>query len=636
MPQLVQRLYRLYGSRWDFYLVLQRVTDIMENAAASRTKWLCIQDEENENTPDWFLNEKETGLMLYVDLFSGDIAGLKKHIPFLTELGITYVHLMPLFQSPKDHNDGGYAVSSYRKVDAKLGTMEQLADLASAFHANGIRLVLDFVFNHTSDEHVWALAAKEGDKKFRDFYFIFEEKSEADAWNATLREIFPNTRRGSFTFVPDAGGWVWTTFHSYQWDLNYGNPDVFLAMCEEMLAIANLGVDVLRLDALAFIWKKIGTVCENLPEAHMLIQAFQFVAQIVCPSLVFKSEAIVHPDEVVKYIGTDECRLSYNPLQMALFWESIATRSTRLLTHSLQKRWNIPDGCGWVNYLRCHDDIGWTFSDEDASECGINGYDHRRFLNQFYTNRFEGSFARGEFFQYNPSTGDCRICGTLASLAGLEDAYSRYCSATSSADQQQAILYGDMAVRRITMFFAVLFALPGVPLLYAGDETATLNDYRYRTDPQKQADSRWVHRIATDWTRIRKITAPKKPVTENTSHSPTPETWLLARQSRVFHALKKIVSIRKDEPLFGKTNIRFHEEQNEHLFAFSRYHNFSEHDGAVPNSGPLHVIANFSEETCVYYFRREISGTDLLTGETYLNTHCFQLGPYATLWFKET
>ena len=214
-----------------------------------------------------------------------------------------------------------------------------------------------------------------------------------DAYERTLREIFPDARAGSFTYRPDMGKWVWTTFYSFQWDLNYGNPAVFRAMLEEMLSLANVGVEVLRLDAVAFIWKQMGTNCENLPEAHMIIQAYNALARIAAPALLFKSEAIVHPDEVARYISPQECQLSYNPLLMALLWESLATREVKLLQHSLAERFSITPGCAWVNYVRVHDDIGWTFDDAAANRLGINGYDHRRFLNAFYTGRFPGSFA---------------------------------------------------------------------------------------------------------------------------------------------------------------------------------------------------------------------------------------------------
>lgn len=577
MPALTACLYKLYGGRWDFYRILGKLTDILAEADKTRS----AADTE----PGWYLDEQQAGYMLYVDLFAKDFAGLIKKIPYLKDIGITYVHLMPLFRSPEKENDGGYAVSSYRETDKRLGTINDFKTVADAFHKAGMKLVVDFVFNHTSDEHEWARRAKSGDAFYRDFYFIYKDKLDADDWNRTLREIFPEVRHGSFTFVKEADGWVWTTFNSFQWDLNYSNPEVFLAMCREMLSLAGIGVDVLRLDALAFVWKKKGTCCESLPEAHTLIKAFQYAARIAAPGLVFKSEAIVHPDEVAEYIGRDECCLSYNPLQMALFWEALATRDTRLLLSSLKKRWPIPEGCAWVNYIRCHDDIGWTFSDEDAASLGINGYAHRQFLNRFYTNRFDGSFARGEPFQQNERTGDCRICGTTASLAGLEEAYVLHKKKDARAE-----LYAQMAVKRISMIYTVLMALPGIPLLYSGDENAMLNDYSYRSVPEKKDDSRWVHRPS-----FREISAVDR--------------WLSDKQQQVHDAIRDAVRNRKREKLFGHAAITFHEMQNEHVFGFTRY-----------NGGErMHVAANFSEQDCTYYI-----------GNT-----AIRLGPYDVITLKE-
>lgn len=593
MQRLTAILFELYGSRWDFYRILDEVISLMEEATEKRKADLKKADEEylsSSPSERWYLKSSSVGMMLYVDLFSGNLRKLVDDVEYFKSLGVNYIHLMPLFDCPKEDSYGGYAISSYRKVQENLGTVDDLKNVARVFHENNIKLVLDFVFNHTSQEHEWALKAKKGDAEFQNYYYMLDDKSEVDEWNSTLREIFPAVRRGSFTYYEDPGKWVWTTFNSFQWDLNYSNPKVFLAMCREMLQIANLGVDVLRLDALAFVWKEKYTVCESLDNAHKLISAFECVAEIVAPSLQFKSEAIVHPDQVVKYISRNECRLSYNPLQMALFWSTLATRDTRLLTLSLKKRWPINSDCAWINYIRCHDDIGWTFSDEDAAELGINAYDHRLFLNRFYTDRFEGSFACGEPFQLNPSTGDCRICGTMASLAGLEQ-----------AEKTGNSLYRRMALLRMKMMYATLFALPGIPLLYAGDENAVFNDYSYREDAGKSYDSRWVHRIARN---------------KNSPELLTPE------QMEFNSCLRKLISARASENMLGGNEIDFYDVQDSRVFAFRR--------------NIIHVIANFSEDKA--HFRNGAwsrTSTDILTGREYNNYSPVELEPYEVLWLKE-
>ena len=404
-PTIFELLVRIYGDQYDFFYHLERILATAAEMWLARSAELKALDAAREEDNRWFQSQQMLGGVCYVDLFAGNLAGIRAKLPYFRELGLTYLHLMPLFKAPMPENDGGYAVSSYREVNPALGTMAELSALAGELRQQGISLVVDFVFNHTSDEHDWAKRALAGEPEYQDYYFMFPDRTMPDAYEKTLREIFPEVRHGSFTYRPDADPghrWVWTTFNSYQWDLNYANPAVFRAMLEEMLSLANAGIEVLRFDAVAFIWKQMGTSCENLPEAHLLIQAFNALARIAAPALLFKSEAIVHPDEVAKYISPGECQLSYNPLLMALLWESLATREVKLLRHSMSERFKINPACAWVNYVRCHDDIGWTFDDGNAAQVGINGFGHRQFLNAFYTGRFPGSFARGLPFQENP------------------------------------------------------------------------------------------------------------------------------------------------------------------------------------------------------------------------------------------
>ncbi|HMD89803.1 MAG TPA: alpha-amylase family protein [Anaerolineaceae bacterium] len=520
--RLFDLLIQIYGSQYDFYYHLENLLYSLAQAWIDRSEGLKKLDQQRCQDANWFQANKMIGGVCYVDLFAGNLEGVRQHIPYLKELGLTYLHLMPLFRSPKAENDGGYAISSYREVDPALGTMQQLSELASDLRQNGISPVLDFVFNHTSDEHEWANRAKAGDPVYQNYYLIFPDRQLPDAYERNLREIFPDEHPGAFTYFPEIESWVWTTFHSYQWDLNYQNPEVFIAMVQEMLSLANVGVEILRLDAVAFIWKKMGTSCENLPEAHLLIQAFNAVARIVAPALLFKSEAIVAPDEVIRYINPDECQLSYNPLLMALMWETLATREVKLLSESLRQRFKIPDGCAWVNYVRSHDDIGWTFSDDDSWKLGINGYDHRHFLNSFYTGQFPGSFARGLPFQENPKTGDCRISGTCASLAGLEKAIN-----------QETSLEVDLAIARILLLHGVILFIGGIPLIYLGDELGTLNDYSYRDNPAKSHDSRWVHRPRTDWNRVELRSDPQ------------------TIEGRIFSGFQRLIAVRKKNIVFS-------------------------------------------------------------------------------------
>ena len=370
-PRLFYLYYQLYSNQYDFFFHLEELCCLLAKMWFDRPADLKCLDQQRESDPNWFQSHRMVGGVCYVDLFANNIIGIQEKIPYFQELGLTYLHLMPLFKVAEGENDGGYAVSSYREVNPRLGSMQDLKELAYELRKHGISLVLDLVFNHTSDEHDWAKKALESDWTYQQYFRMFPDRKLPDEYEKTMREIFPDEHPGAFTYRSEISKWVWTTFHAYQWDLNYANPTVFNRMVEEMLTLANIGVEVLRLDAVAFIWKQLGTSCENLPEAHRLIQAFNTAARISAPALLFKSEAIVHPDEVVRYISPDECQLSYNPLVMALIWNSLATRDVGLLDQALRNRWNIPTDCTWVNYVRVHDDIGWTFSDEDAANIYI-------------------------------------------------------------------------------------------------------------------------------------------------------------------------------------------------------------------------------------------------------------------------
>lgn len=579
-PRLFNLLRQLYAHQYDFFYYLEELLVTLAEGWLARPADLRNLDEQRENNPDWFQSHQMLGGVCYVDLFANDLEGLRAKLPYFQELGLTYLHLMPLFDTPEGENDGGYAVSSYRAVNPKLGNLQQLRTLAQDLRTHGISLVLDFILNHTSDQHEWAQKARAGDPLYQRFYFIFPDRTMPNAYEQYLREIFPDEHPGAFspinyqyaghseaspniqTSQDNGQAWVWTTFHRYQWDLNYTHLATFNQMIAEMLFLANLGAEILRFDALAFVWKKLDTTCESLPEAHLLLQAFNAACRIAAPGLLFKSEAIVHPDEVIRYISPHECQLSYNPLLMALLWNTLATREVNLLQQALATRHTLPKGTAWVNYIRCHDDIGWTFSDEDAAQLGINGYDHRRFLNSFYTGRFPGSFARGLPFQENPKTGDARISGTAASLAGLE-------KALREGNPNEI----ELAIRRIVLLHSIILTVGGIPLIYLGDEIGQLNDYTYRADPTKANDSRWVHRPAADWQQFARRNAPNTP------------------EGRIYQNLQRIIALRKAHPAFSGNALQVIHTENPHVLGYVRqtqqerlliFANFSEHSQTLP------------------------------------------------------
>ncbi|WFB34867.1 alpha-amylase family glycosyl hydrolase [Kiritimatiellota bacterium B12222] len=601
-PVLFGLLYQLYGHHYDFFYYLENILLTAVDCWLSRSDDLYELDIRRENDPGWYLSERMIGGSLYVDLFSEDLQSLKKRIPYFKELGLTYVHLMPLFEAREGQSDGGYAINDYRSVDQKLGSMDDLRALADAFRDEGISLVLDFVFNHTSDQHEWALHAQEGNREYMDYYHIYPDRTIPDQYEENLREIFPTIRRGNFSWHTGLQQWVWTTFNNFQWDLKYANPEVFRAMASEMLFLANTGVEILRLDAVAFVWKRIGSSCENLPEAHLLIQAFNAVCRIAAPGLVFKSEAIVHPDEVVKYISREECQISYNPTLMALLWESTATRKTNLLKKTLSHRHELKPGTLWVNYLRGHDDIGWSFDNGDAWEVGIDPEGHRNFLNQFYTGKFAGSFATGVPFQENERTGDMRVCGTMASLAGLEQALTK----------QDPVLI-EMAQLRIQMLYRVLCSIGGIPLIFMGEEWGVLNDYDFLTDPDKVDDSRWVHRPEMDWAMIQK------------------EKRKNSVRLHMYQSMQQTFAMRSHTEALRENHMKLIDTENEHVLGYLRWH----------EGHRLIVFANFSEnaqEVPVRELRRQGYAhfmRDLFSNVLYSTQEVVKLTAYQTLWLQE-
>ena len=601
-PQLFSILMHLYGGQYDFYFHLESLIHLMAQSWVERPETLRKLDKDRESNPTWFKDHIMLGGVCYVDLFANNLQGIRDKIPYFKGLGLTYLHLMPLFRTPEGENDGGYAISSYREVDPHLGTMDDLRQLAEVLRQEGISLVLDFVFNHTSNEHEWALEARAGDPDYQAYYRLYPDRVMPDAYEVHLREIFPDEHPGAFTYDDGLEQWVWTTFHSNQWDLNYANPEVFNRMAGEMLFLANQGVEILRLDAVAFIWKALGTDCENLPEAHLIIQAYNAIARIAAPALLFKSEAIVHPDEVARYIHSGECQLSYNPLLMALLWNSLATREVNLLHYAMTHRFNISEGCAWVNYVRCHDDIGWTFSDEDAESLGINAFDHRQFLNAFYRGSFPGSFARGLVFQENPITRDARISGTCASLAGLEKAIN-----------EETAVEVDLAIRRILLIHNVILTIGGIPLINLGDEVGTLNDYSFRKDPAKLDDSRWVHRPPAD--------------PEQYAQCHDEETI----PGRIYQGLSRLVSLRKTTPLLGQDAPIFIQTGTPHVFGFIRRDAHSQ----------MLFLSNFSEKP------QEVSQNvlrlngislplhDLVNEQHHHTEDSLLLTPYQYMWLRE-
>lgn len=518
---LKQSYQELYGKGKVSEQRFHELLEIMEKAKAERPAWLREQDAEGNS---WYLSEKMAGIMLYTDHFCGDLYGMEEKLDYLSELGITYVHFMPLLQSRKGNNDGGYAVSDYLAVEPRLGDMTQLRKVIRSMKERGIRTCIDFVLNHTAKEYSWAEECRKGNPDYQDMYFLFDNDAVPKEYEKTMTEIFPGVAPGNFTYYPEMGKYVMTRFYEFQWDLNYASPQVFNKIVEVLLTLANQGIDIFRLDAIPYMWKKLGTRCMNLPEVHQLLRMMYAIIQEVCPSVVFLGEAIVEPREIVKYFGTEqerECNMMYNASLMVLLWSSLASRDVRLMERTLERESGVPSGGVWINYARCHDDIGWGFAEEIQRGLGIDPEAHKQFMISYMKGDFPGSFSAGELYEFNPQTLDARNSGTLASMCGLEQAL-----------REKHDYKIELAVKRILLLHSVMLSYTGIPLIYSGDEIGQLNDWGYKDDADRSGDSRWLHRGNMDWKAAEK------------------RNDLSAVEGKIFQGIKKMIGIRKDCPYF--------------------------------------------------------------------------------------
>ncbi|WP_238148968.1 alpha-amylase family protein [Serinicoccus sediminis] len=485
--------------------VAARALELAATAYRDRDDELHLLDQRRSLEPDWFQRPDVVGYAGYAERLTEEgtltaLAGLADH---LTGLGVRYLHLMPLLQPRPAPNDGGYAVADYRSVRSDLGSMDDLRELTARLRERGISVCLDLVLNHVAREHAWARAAREGDEHYRRYFHVYPDREVPDAYERSLLEVFPDFAPGNFTWDEDLDGWVWTTFNDYQWDLAWDNPDVFAELADVILFLANQGVEILRLDAIAFLWKRMGTQCQNEPEVHQLTQALRALARMVAPALVFKAEAIVGPNEVVHYLGQGQHHgkvsdLAYHNSLMVQIWSMLAAGDARLATHALGRFPVVPSSTAWITYLRCHDDIGWAIDDDDARSVMVDGHAHRSFLSDYYSGVFPGSGASGLVFQHNPATGDRRISGSAAALTGLERALELVDSAVDEEAAGEAERAVDEAVARLLLGYAVVYGFGGIPVVWSGDEVASLGDPDWASVPEHAADNRWVHRPRLD------------------------------------------------------------------------------------------------------------------------------------------
>lgn len=538
---------QLYGQFADSRSQFTDLVNLMIRAYLERSIDLRVRDEDKALEGHWFLSSKIAGMSLYVDRFAGNLKGLKNKLPYFDELGVNFLHLMPVFESPEGESDGGYAVSDFRTVDKRFGNMADLKALQKAMMKRGMYLMIDIVLNHTSHRHEWAEKAKAGDATYQDYFYMYDNRDLPDQFEQTMPEIFPEAAPGSFTYNEETGKWVMTVFHRYQWDLNYTNPLVLVEMMDNIFFYANLGVDILRIDAPAFIWKQLGTTCQNLPEAHTLLRLIKQCVEVSAPGMAILGEAIVAPSAIMKYFGTDqftarECDFAYNATHMALQWDALATGDIRVMMAAQHEILQKPYGTSWITYTRCHDDIGLGYDDYMIQQAGFTPYDHRKYIKDYYSGALPTSTAKGALFSVNPKTQDARISGSLASLCGLESAHE--------AGDQKAI---EVSLQRILLMQAHSFFLGGVPMIFYGDETAYTNDYSYLDDAGKSYDNRWMHRPVIHWEK-----------NDRRKHKGTPE-------QRIFEGTRHLLALRKKlEMVSDYKNLEWLWTYNNHIAAYLR------------------------------------------------------------------
>ncbi len=585
----------LYGNDDMFAELCSQLYEYSEQ----RSKQLKKMDERREKDPNWYKKNDILGMMMYIDNYAGNLKGVEEKLDYLEECQVNYIHLMPFLDTPKGRSDGGYAVSDFRKVQPQLGTMEDLESLTQACHKRGMNVCMDFVMNHTSEDHEWAVRARHGEGEYMSRYFFYHDYSIPSQYEKTVPQVFPTTAPGNFTWLQEAGHFVMTTFYPYQWDLNYRNPRVFNEMVYNFLFLANKGIDVMRIDAVPYIWKELGTNCRNLPQVHSIVRMMRMICEVVCPGVLLLGEVVMEPEKVVPYFGTvekPECHMLYNVTTMASTWHTVATGDTRLLKLQMDIVSGLPKEYVFLNYLRCHDDIGWGLDYGFLKQFGMNEVSHKKYLNDFLTGAFPEAFGRGELYNSDPTSGDARLCGTTASLCGIEKAaYERNDEALAQA------------VRLDLMLHAYMLTQSGIPVIYSGDEIGQENDYTYHEEPDRWGDSRYLHRGRFRWDLEVKRS----------------ETGTV--QEKLFNGIGKLEKIRKGSPVFHTD---------------AQVHTIDTRDDAVlgivrENAGQkLTALFNFSAYEKTVYLEEGTGYTDLISGKKIEGCEVHVEG-YGACWLVE-
>ena len=580
MSRHLDELEMLYMGLYHNSSMFAELCNQLECFYNERKSSLKESDLKREADSGWYKQNDMLGMMLYIDNFAENIKGVEDRLDYIEKCNVNYIHLMPFLETVEGRSDGGYAVADFRKVQPKLGTMDDLESLTDACHKKGISVCMDFVMNHTSEDHEWAKRARAGDGEYMSRYFFYDSYDIPSQYEKTVPQVFPTTAPGNFTWLSDAKHFVMTTFYPYQWDLNYGNPRVFNEMMYNFLFLANKGIDIIRIDAVPYIWKELGTQCRNLKEVHTIVRMMRMISEIVCPGILLLGEVVMEPEKVVPYFGTvekPECHMLYNVTTMATTWHTVATRDVSLLKKQLDILSGLPKDYVFLNYLRCHDDIGWGLDYATLRQKGMQEAEHKQYLNDYFRGYTINSNSRGELYNEDPVTRDARFCATTASMCGIEKA--------GFEGNAQAM---EKAIRFDITLHAYMFMQSGIPILYSGDEIGQVNDYTYKNDPNKADDSRYIHRGAFRWDLEKNIDDPA------------------TVEGKMFNRLKELENIRKNEKAFvSYANTWTIETYDPVVLCIGRYY-----DGEK-----ILGLFNFSEYDKTAWINEDGEYEDMLTGQ---------------------
>ena len=580
MSRHLDELEMLYMGLYHNSSMFAELCNQLECFYNERKSSLKESDLKREADSGWYKQNDMLGMMLYIDNFAENIKGVEDRLDYIEKCNVNYIHLMPFLETVEGRSDGGYAVADFRKVQPKLGTMDDLESLTDACHKKGISVCMDFVMNHTSEDHEWAKRTRAGDGEYMSRYFFYDSYDIPSQYEKTVPQVFPTTAPGNFTWLSDAKHFVMTTFYPYQWDLNYGNPRVFNEMMYNFLFLANKGIDIIRIDAVPYIWKELGTQCRNLKEVHTIVRMMRMISEIVCPGILLLGEVVMEPEKVVPYFGTvekPECHMLYNVTTMATTWHTVATRDVSLLKKQLDILSGLPKDYVFLNYLRCHDDIGWGLDYATLRQKGMQEAEHKQYLNDYFRGYTINSNSRGELYNEDPITRDARFCATTASMCGIEKA--------GFEGNAQAM---EKAIRFDITLHAYMFMQSGIPILYSGDEIGQVNDYTYKNDPNKADDSRYIHRGAFRWDLEKNIDDPA------------------TVEGKMFNRLKELENIRKNEKAFvSYANTWTIETYDPGVLCIGRYY-----DGEK-----ILGLFNFSEYDKTAWINEDGEYEDMLTGQ---------------------